>query len=480
MKSIKNKIFGRSKEDGVLKSLLKSNKPEFIAVYGRRRVGKTYFLRETLKSSGCSYFDISGQKKASRSLQLQNFTLAFQQKFSPEHALSTPKTWNEAFESVTKEIKKSKKTFIFLIDELPWLCGQKSGCYEALDYYWNKEWSLIPYFKLIVCGSAAAWMIEKIINAKGGLHNRITYSMLMQPFDLLQTKDYLIGQGFRYTTDQTIRIQMCFGGIPYYLSLLKPSLSDSQNIDQLFYSSDSPLFDEFEKIFESLFEHHRDHQRIVQILAKKRIGMNSSELLKATQMSSGGTFQKRLVELEKSGFIQSRVPLGRKKKETTFFLTDEYSFFYLAWIKDSKKIQSQLKQKNFWSQQFQKPEWYSWAGYCFESLVMKNFDWVQKQLHLDGLIKNMGPLRVKGAQIDLLLERTDGVAHIIEIKYHQNKFEITKEYSLQLKNKIHFVIQHYKEKKQILLSVVTLNGFKENNWSHGIVDSSVAIKDLLK
>ena len=476
MKKTSSFLFARDQERKTLEKLLCSKKSEFIALYGRRRVGKTYFLRHSLKEY--QPFDIFGQKDASKQEQLSNFILSFQKYFGKSDSLAIPKSWNEAFELLTKEVRQSKKIFVFWLDELPWLCGRKSGCYQALDYFWNKEWSHLPNFKLIVCGSSAAWMIDHIINAKGGLHNRLTFSMQLKPFSLSQTAEYLLARKFRYTIEQVIRLQLCFGGIPYYLSLLDPSLSDSQNIDQLCYRNDSPLFYEFEKVFESLFDHHQDHEKIVQALAQTRQGMTVKQLLEKTGLSSGGTFNKRLMELEKSNFVLVRTPVGRKKKESVFFLSDEYSLFYLTWVRPIKKAQSQLKKNQYWSHQIQKPEWFAWAGYSFETLVFKNFDWVQDQLQIQGLVRNFGPLKMKGAQLDLLLERTDNVVQILEIKYYQKMFEVTKEYSFQLKNKIQAVHEHYKGKKQVLLTIITLNGWKQNAWSYGLVDSHVALKDL--
>ena len=318
----------------ILKKTLLSKKAEFLAIYGRRRIGKTFLIHEFFKDKG-SYFEITGSNKASKKEQLKSFTRELKVLFPGTEKIDE---WSDAFDILLKGIQTMdpNKKFIFFIDELPWLASPKSGFLSALDYFWNRHFSRLPNVVLIVCGSAAHWIIKKIINDKGGLHNRLSAWIRLEPFTLRETENYLAAQGINFKRKQLIELYMAFGGVAKYLTALPTGKSVAQIINEYCFASNGYLFSEFSKLYESLFDSSEKHMSVVRALAKKQHGLTQGDLLKATGLQPGGTFTSVLEELEESGFIMSLHAFGKHQKEKIFRLIDEYSLFYLAWIDETK------------------------------------------------------------------------------------------------------------------------------------------------
>ena len=252
---MKNEIVGRIEEQKELHEIFNSNKSEFIAVIGRRRVGKTYLIRNFFRTKKCIFFQVMGLQNGSLENQLQNFTEALSETFFDKMPLKPAVDWKEAFQRLTSVIEKTNKTtkLILFFDELPWMATVRSGLLEALDYFWNRYWVEFKNLKLIVCGSSASWMLKKIIYNKGGLHNRVTRQILLRPFSLKETRLYLKKIGYTANFNQILEIYMAIGGIPFYLNGIKKHLIASQNINDLCFRKEGLLFDEFEKLFKSLF-----------------------------------------------------------------------------------------------------------------------------------------------------------------------------------------------------------------------------------
>lgn len=428
-------LIGRKKEADFLRQVVASSKAELIALYGRRRVGKTYLVRSLFVKEK-TYFELMGQKNATLAQQLKNFNVAFCSLYLKGMLLEPPKSWNEAFERLTNQIDK-KKTVLFF-DELPWLSSRKSGFIEALDYYWNTRWSQNPHIKLIVCGSAASWMIDEIINAKGGLHNRLTGSILLSPFNLQETRDYLHAQKIRLHDQHILEIYMAVGGIPYYLNFVEKNQSATEVIDHVYFSENAPLQDEFQRLFESLYDNAQNYMDVIRALAAAPYGLTRSQLIKETKMTSGGRLQKRLIELETCGFIQTIVREGA---------------------------------------------YYAWAGYAFETVCFIHVGWIQKVLHLEGNLKSIsswwsvGNKEKPGAKIDLLFERRDQAITLCEIKYSMEPFVINRETAVNLQKKMTLFGEQY-PKHQLFWALISPYGMKSNTWSEDLINGVVVLKDL--
>lgn len=481
-------IFGRRQEQVLLKEIWGSKEAEFLAVYGRRRVGKTFLIREYFSKKGI-YFELTGQKEGSLSSQLHNFSLIYCRVFGTTLRLDqVPKSWKEAFELLVGQIESLPKTkkIILFFDEMPWLATRRSGFLQALDYYWNRHFSGCKNVVLIGCGSAASWMLDHLINAKGGLHNRLTRIIKLEPFSIQSAYDYLTHRGFRLSPRQLCDFYMVFGGIPYYLKQLLKSKSAAQNINNMCFKKDGVLFSEFDRLFHSLFEQPEFYLKIVRAIASKRGGISREELLSALKLKSGGNMNRYLEALEAAGFVQSYIPYGNKKKAKYFRVIDEFTLFYLHWIEPVKN-RGTPPSKNYWKTKMTTPAGDVWAGLAFEAICLKHVDLLLNALDLEGIHCEVGTFRYipksgiqkDGAQVDLLFDRDDGIVTLCEMKYAHQKFVVTKSYAQNLMKKIQLFGDHYKGKKQLNLVLVTIHGHKNNIWSEDLLDGSVCLAEYL-
>ncbi len=485
-------VIGRRAELSLLEEAYQSNRAEFMAVYGRRRVGKTFLIREFFSGKPeCQFFQISGIKDATLKEQLDEFKKEIVRVFYSNlkmTKLEAPKNWLAAFEMLQEAITLfgGHKKIALFFDEFPWMAQRKSKLLHALDYYWNRYWSSQKNIKLIICGSAASWIIKNILNHKGGLHNRVTRRMLLNPFTLQETKAYLKNRGITYDNYQTVQLYMCIGGIPYYLDMLRKGLSSAQNINQLCFQREGSLFDEFNNLFKALFDQGGAHEDIIRMIAGKREGISRDEIV-TTLSIKGGTLSIWLKELEQTGFIESFMPIGRKYGRY-YKIIDEYTLFYLNWI--APLAQSGLQVENitqYWEEASQTPGWRAWAGLAFEAICYKHISSIRKALHIpQGALaatwRYTPPKRssLPGAQVDLLFDRNDGVVSLCEMKYANAPFKIDKDYASILERKKN-VYQHVtKTQKQIVISMITTLGLKSSDYAEDLIFSSCTLEDLFE
>lgn len=481
------KIIGRAKEVKILDGVWKSKEAEFIAVYGRRRVGKTYLIREYFSDKGI-YLEASGAKDKPLKKQLENFMKAVSHTFFKGVPLHTPKSWDDAFDILTKElnsIPKSQKVILFL-DELPWMATKKSGLLQSLDYYWNLHWSKIPNLILIACGSAASWILDKLIYAKGGLHKRITRKILLEPYNLKDTQEFLKSLSVKLGQKQILDIYMAIGGIPFYLKAVDKGLSATQNIEAICFQKNGLLYNEFSNLFEALFEQADINLTIVREIVKHGNEISRGDLSRVTGIKSGGTLNKRLQELEASNFIQGFIPYGQKRRDHSYRVVDEFSLFYLKWIEPILTSGLGIDELGYWQNMVNTPAVASWAGYAFENICLKHTSQIRRALGLEKIACKTGRWQylpkkdsaANGAQIDLLFDREDGVITICEIKYSNKPFVIDKDYGKQLIRKIEVFEQTVKARKPTFLAMITTMGLKANLWSEELVQNEVTLSDL--
>jgi len=325
-------IIGRIPEKAELEDAYKSNEAEFIAIYGRRRVGKTYLIRSFFQGKKACYFQTTGIYKGSLDQQLERFAKELGNTFYAGASLKTPADWMNAFDQLTQAINqvKTKGKIILFLDELPWMATRKSGLLSAIEYFWNRHWVNDPRIKFIACGSAASWIIRKIIKNRGGLHNRVTRKINLLPFDLYNTFLFLKYIGYPASYQQACRVYMIMGGIPFYLKNLKKRHSIEQNIDHMFFQPQGMFFDEFDEVFSSLFDHSEQFKEIVTLIASHKDGTPRSFIEEKTKLvTRGGNLSQKLETLEYAGFIKSFVPFGHKKLGILYRITDEFCYFYI-------------------------------------------------------------------------------------------------------------------------------------------------------
>lgn len=480
---------GRKPEQSQLSDMLTSQQAEFLVLYGRRRVGKSFLIETFFKKKQCQFFHVTGLKDGRLKEQLAEFAKEIGRVFYQGATIASPESWMQALDALTRAMDNaagSKKIVLFM-DELPWLCTPKSRLIQALDYYWNRHWKNNSRIKLIVCGSSASWIIRKILHHKGGLHNRNTRTMLLRPFHLSETKVYVKALGLRLNDDQLMQIYMCFGGIPYYLNYLTKGKSAAQMIDAMCFQRNGILLHEFDKLFDSLFVHADEYKGLIRLIAQSREGLSRADI-EAQNVSSqeGGLLTRRLKELEDASFIQALMPLGNKRKGLYYRVIDEYCYFYLRWIEPVKNtLLIQEDDNTYWSSQITSSKYHAWMGYTFESVCYKHAKAVRQGLGVPaGSL--VGGWRHKprkqdkgsGAQIDLVFDRPDGVVTLCEIKYTGKPFEITKDYAEELKRKMAVYKSVTKTRKQLQWMFIASNGVAENKYFYELVDGVMTLGEL--
>lgn len=468
------KIAGRVSEQKTFQSLSTSTESEFVAVYGRRRVGKTFLVRETFKNRFCFYH--TGLANADIRMQLRNFNATLQKYGNIPYPRVN--NWFEAFEQLIHLLENSKqkgKKTIFL-DELPWMDTPRSGFVSALEHFWN-SWAVSRGdILLIVCGSATSWMINKLIKNRGGLHNRITRRMLIEPFSLGECEEFYKANRMVMSRHQMIESYMIFGGIPYYLSLMDKSMSLSQNVDYLLFAKNGALTDEFSSLYASLFKHSDNHVKITNALSKKNKGLTRAEIIAATKLPDGGGLSKTLEELEQCGFINKYNAFEKKSKNILYRLVDFYTLFYFNFIHNNK-----YNDEHFWNNFTENAKHRAWSGYAFEQVCMMHIKQIKHKLGITGVLTQVASWqssRAKdGAQIDLLIDRSDGVINLCEIKYVNTEFAIDNHYDKNLRNKKAAFMTETKSRKAIHLTLITTYGVKQNEY-WGNLQSEVKMDDL--
>lgn len=473
-----NIIIGRTSQIQELKEALASDKPEMVALVGRRRVGKTYLVSELY--AGRIDFEITGLQYGNKRAQLENFSLRMSKHFPNYEMKEISKSWLKAFDELTlalEALQKEEKMVVFL-DELPWLGTRKSGFLMGLSYFWN-SWAVKQNIVVVICGSAASWMIKKVINDRGGLHNRVTRLLYLYPFTLAETADYCKARNIKLNLYQILQLYMVMGGIPMYLDQIKPGLSAIQNIQNTCFSPLGYLRNEFERLFASLFKDHQKHVKIVRALASKRKGLTRLEIIKATQLTNSGKLTDILFELETSGFITIYGGYGKKVKESLYRLTDSYSLFYLTFLEPLGK-----NNRLDFNKLSDLPLWKTWSGYTFENICLTHIDQIRKALSIAGMTSSIASFIARpkdglpGAQIDLLIDRSDQSINICEIKFSTDDFEVTKKdvNNLEIKKKV--FRYHTKTKKHLFITLITTMGVVENSHKLNYIDQVVTLEDL--
>lgn len=470
------KLIGRKNEKLILSEASKSNRPELIAVYGRRRVGKTFLVRNVFQNDIC--FEISGIHSSSMREQLLNFHIILKSK---GFNTNKPGTWIEAFDQLSQyldTLSGQRKKVVFL-DEFPWLDTRKSNFLPAFENFWNSYAQKRQDLIVIICGSAASYVVKKIIKNRGGLHNRLTRKIHLLPFNLNETEQFLQNHLVKLSRYDITQLYMAIGGIPQYLEFIRPGESVAQIIDRLCFAKEGFLRTEFDNVFASLFDMHENHEDIIRALANIRKGLTRNEILKQSKINTGGTMTKTLLELEESGFIEKYVPYGQKSRDALYRIIDEYCLFYLRFIENS--IPSAT---GYWTKLFIQPSYKIWSGFSFETICIKHIDQIKEGLKISGIHSTLGSWfnrnQDENAQIDLLIDRDDHVINICEMKFYNTEFTINLEYSKTLTKKMNAFRSSTGTKKNLFMTFITTYGLTDNEYKKQGVQNELVLDDLFK
>ena len=463
-------IIGRELEQNELKRLRNSGEPEFVMIYGRRRVGKTYLIRKTLGKDFCFY--MTGLAKQRREVQLQNFQMTMAH-YSKRLAKKTPKDWFEAFELLRSLLEHSKmKRKVVFLDELPWMDTPKSNLVSALEHFWNGWASSQNDIMLVVCGSAASWLVKNIEDNKGGLHNRLTAKIRLAPFTLHETHLFLRSKGIRWDIAKEAQCYMTMGGIPYYLNLLDKNKSLADNIDRLFCTEGALLGDEFGHLYASLFTHSEEYVEIVNALSKKKIGFTRDEILKQIKQADGGSLTRRLKDLCECGFVNKYFAQGRV--EALYQLVDFYSLFYFQFLQPQQK-----KKQIVWREQMLSSAYTSWTGLAFERLCFAHIEQIKRALGIEGVTTHTYALTKDNAQIDMVIERSDKVVDLCEMKFTDSPYALSKREAELIKNRIEVLSNSFKQRRTIEVVLITNQIALQNSHYNNLIDKNITLDNLV-
>ena len=468
-------MLGREEEKRILLSLLESEKSEFVAIYGRRRVGKTYLVRETFNYNFA--FQHTGLQGGSIHEQLEEFANSLI--MAGMKKVKRPKSWSQAFFMLGQHLSTLPDKKVIFIDELPWLDTPNSKFVSALDHFWNGWATARKDIVLVVCGSATSWIMEKVVMNYGGLHNRLTEQIYLRPFTLHECEQYATQRNLGMSRRNVLETYMVLGGIPFYWDMLRKDLSWAQNIDRLFFHPNGKMRNEFEALYKSLFRYPKSYIDVVSALATKKIGMTRNEIVAALGGDSGGTLTRVLKELEQCDFIRSYNSIGKAKKESVYQLIDNFTLFYFKFMADGT-----INAKDYWSRVISKPIYNTWSGLAFERVCFQHIDQIKHALGISGIISNVyswvytskSPDE-KGAQIDMLIDRDDSIINVCEMKFSQGEYELTEKYDLELRNKIGTFQTKTKTRKGLSIVMITSYGLKRNTWANGI-NAQITMDDL--
>ena len=471
-------IIGRQNEVNLLNKILQDSESHFLAIYGRRRIGKTYLIRETFNYRFT--FQHSGLSEGAMKEQLFAFDSSLRDAGADIKKKS--RNWLEAFDNLKEVIRMSnEKRKVIFIDELSWMDTPRSDLMSALENFWNGFASARKDIILIVCASATSWMLSKVVHNKGGLYNRLTEQIHLKQFCLKECEEYIEAQKIALNRNQILQYYMIFGGVPYYWGFLKKGLSLAQNIDNTLFAENAPLKEEFKYMYASVFKNPEIYVKIIKALGTKKTGLTREELIKLTGLANSGDFTSRLEELESCGFIRKYYAFGMKKKNAIYQLIDCFTLFYFNFL------QNEPTDEHFWMNQINTPALNTWMGLAFERVCMEHVAQIKNKLGIAGVLTEVNSWYCKsdpdrgvfGSQIDMLITRKDQVINLCEMKYSGAEYTITEKFDRALRNKISDLRMVTGTKYAIHPTLVTTYGMVENSYSQEI-QAVVTLDDLFE
>lgn len=465
-----------------MEAVLKTPSSEMVAVIGRRRVGKTFLVKQVY--SGRITLGLVGVKNAPLVEQLSNFVFELQRQGLVQERPPRIASWTDAFQLLIQlleaQTSKGEQKPVLFFDELPWLASNHSGFLRGLSYFWN-SWAVDHPVVVVICGSAASWMIKRVIQDTGGLHNRVTKRIYLSPFTLVEAEEFLRENNVVLNRYHTVQLYMAMGGIPHYLKEIRPGWSAAQNIDAICFSANGLLRDEFTKLYTALFDESDKHLAVVRALGSRTTGVTRAELTAAAHIPEGGTTQRVLEELEQSSFITAYQPWGKKKKDRLYRLTDEFTLFYLRFM-DGKTFQGDAVWESFSQTQSYKV----WTGYAFENVCLKHIPQIKKALGISGIYTEAASYyhkqtpEVAGVQIDLLLDRNDNVIHLFESKFYNTIYHPTAAQLHDLRGKVARFQAHSRTRKQVFLGFITTFGLLDSPAHQDVIQHSLTMDVLFE
>ena len=476
-------MIGRDKEQKELEKLYESGRPELVAIYGRRRVGKTYLVDETFQDrivfrhAGLS--PLGEDQKGLLKAQLAHFYNSL--KLHGMADINCPESWLDAFFLLEKylQYKDDGTRQVVFLDELPWLDTPRSGFIRAFEGFWNTWGCHRKNLMVVICGSANSWMLNELINNHGGLYGRVTREIKLSPFKLFDCEKFYKSRNIRFSKYDIVQSYMIFGGIPYYMGYMDEEMSLAQNVDNVFFSRDAELKSEYDRLFVSVFKRPEAIKNIVELLYTKNMGYTRADIANKLKISDGGHLTKDLNALIVSDFIIKYTPFGLPKKEEYYKLTDPFCMFYLHFVKNKS-----TSNNHFWQQTSSLPQVNAWRGYAFENVCFNHINEIKDALGIRGVITSESAWTKKvddeqGTQIDLIIERKDNTVNMCEIKFYSDDFVVDKDYYRTIQRRIDMLSRQLSPKMSVFSTLITTYGLKKNEYSSVFINV-VTFDDLFR
>ena len=470
-------IVGRKKEIKKLQELYDSDSAELVALYGRRRVGKTYLIDNVFENK--IFFRHAGLSPIERNTmkdQLLHFHRSL--KLSGWEKDDVPTSWLEAFymleDLIDKQSDKNARVVLFF-DEIQWMDTPRAKFMMGFEAFWNGFACHRSNIMVIVCGSSSSWILDKLINNHGGLYDRVTCEIKLQPFSLKECEEFFESKGVIMSRYDIVQAYMMMGGVPFYLRYFDRTLSLAQNVDSLFFAENAILKDEFDRLFITLFVNPNEMIAIIKALFTKNRGLTRRELTEVTGIADSGDFSKKLKALISGGFIMKYSSFGNGKREDFYKLTDPFCLFYLKFIKRGKKIS--------WVNIEDSKQTMVWRGYAFENVCWNHIDQIKAALGISGvateesLWSKRGDEKSDGAQIDLIIDRRDHIVNMCEIKFYSDEFAVDKAYHLILERRKRLLREVIPKKSVVHSTLITTYGLRHNEY-YGDFVNAITLDDL--
>ncbi len=475
-------IIGREREQALIQEYYDSPKAELVAIYGRRRVGKTYLIKSFFNQKFDFYF--TGAFETPKATLLRLFQTQLERYSGKKR--KKPQDWFEAFEQLRDYLSSlDKEKIVVFLDELPWMDTPKSNFIQAFSYFWNSWASTVHGMKFFVCGSATTWMLSKLIGDKGGMHGRVNRQLYLRPFNLNETEAFLRSKNIDWTQLQIVQTYMVMGGIPYYLDMLKPIYTAEENIDHLFFEEGAILRTEYNFVFRSLFKDSILYQAVIETLAKKSIGMTREEIAQTAKLQNNGTLTEVLENLCRCDFLRTYTAFGKKSRGQMFQLVDLFSLFHNRFVSHTNS-----QDDHFWHNMQDNPARKAWQGYAFEQVCLHHIPQIKQKLRIGGTLSEVcawqckpftdnDGIEYKGTQIDLLIDRRDQVIDLCEMKFSSKEYAITGEYDERLRGRKETFRAVTGTRKTLHTVLVTTYGLEKTKYSASIHDV-VTLADLFE
>ncbi|MDO4510371.1 MAG: ATP-binding protein [Bacteroidales bacterium] len=475
-------IIGRNKERHLLEQISNRRDAQLVAIYGRRRVGKTYLVKRFFNEKFDFYF--TGSYHTPTAVQLSMFAQALHE-YSGQ-PFQNFSNWMQAFSALKDYLKSlQKENIVVFLDEIPWLDVAKSNFLPSFSQFWNGWASTCEGMKIIVCGSSTTWMLDKFVGDKGGFYGRSNRSIYLAPFTLNETEQFLKSRHVQWTRFQITKLYMIMGGIPYYLDMVDPAAPFDSNIDALFFGFNAPLKNEYDFLFRTLFKNSQLYRRIVELLSSKNKGLTQIEIKELLKLSDGGELSKALVNLQKCDFIRAYHQYGDKKRGVMYQLTDLFSLFHLRFV---DRLNGQ--DEHYWTNLDDHTK-DAWTGYAFEMVCLHHITQIKERLGIRGVLTNACCWQAKpqvdkdgtswkGAQVDLLLNREDNIINLCEMKFSKLEYVITEAYHQHLEERKATFLHHTRAKKSVVVTFITTHGLKKNMHSDAYLPHQVTLDHLFQ